>query len=76
MFHATTLYQNTRNPLGIGYTAPDPLLSAIEMRSNLHAEPAALQKLVVFSGQRVMQGSTGVKPQKACATINERNQSW
>jgi hypothetical protein len=54
----------------------DPLLAAIEMRSNPHAESAALQKLVVFSGQRVMQGTTGVKPQKACATINERNQSW
>jgi len=76
MFYAKSLYQNACNIIATRYTAPNPPRAAIEMRSNLAAEPAALQQLVVFSGQRVMQGSTGVKRQKACANINERNQSW
>jgi len=76
MFYAQSLYQNACNIVAARYTAPNPPRAAIEMRSNPATEPAALHRGVVFQHNALREGKAAVKRQKACANINQRNQSW
>jgi hypothetical protein len=76
MFYAQSLYQNACNIIATRYTAPNPPRAAIEMRSNPATRPVAPHQSVVFQHKAPWAGKAGVKRQKACANINQRNQSW